>query len=216
MLGLSLPLIITRVITLVIAFSFHEFSHAAVANAFGDDTAKRAGRLTLNPIAHLDLFGTLLLIVAGFGWAKPVPVNPYQLQRKSPAALMWVSLAGPMSNFLLAILAAIPLRFEWVAYTGLTSEGLPTLYEFLFYFIVINLSLMLFNLIPIAPLDGEKIAEYVLPPSWGKALEKIAAYGPMVLMLVFFIGPRVGLDIFSGIITPVLSNLLSLMLGYNI
>jgi Zn-dependent protease len=105
--------LITRVITLLIAFTIHEFSHATVADRFGDDTPRLHGRLTLNPLAHLDIMGTLMLLVAGFGWAKPVPVNPYVLNRRSPSAMMWVSLAGPLSNFLLALLAVIPIRIGW-------------------------------------------------------------------------------------------------------
>ena len=96
--GLDAPTLIARVFVLMTAFSVHEFAHAWTANYFGDDTPGRYGRLTLNPLAHLDVMGSLMLIFVGFGWAKPVPVNPYALGRRSPAAFMWVSLAGPMSN----------------------------------------------------------------------------------------------------------------------
>src|SRR3990172_7086263 len=112
MLDLDLPSLLTRVFILVTAFSVHEFAHAWVANAFGDDTPRLNGRLTLNPAAHLDVMGSLMLLIAGFGWAKPVPVNPYLLRRRSPSALMWVSLAGPLSNLVMAALAALPLRFS--------------------------------------------------------------------------------------------------------
>lgn len=104
-----------RLIILFIVFPVHELAHALTADYFGDDTPRVNGRLTLNPLAHLDPIGSLLLLVAWFGWAKPVPVNPYTLQRKSPAALMWVSLAGPASNLLMAILAAIPFRLGLVS-----------------------------------------------------------------------------------------------------
>ena len=97
-------------IVLITAFSVHEFAHAWTANYFGDDTPRMNGRLTLNPLAHLDPIGSLMLIFAGFGWAKPVPVSLYALERRSPAAPMWVALAGPLSNFLMALLAAIPFR----------------------------------------------------------------------------------------------------------
>jgi len=95
--------IISSIVVLLVAFPIHEFAHAWTATQYGDDTPRQYGRLTLNPLAHLDLMGSLLLLVAGFGWAKPVPVNPYALQRRSPSAMMWVALAGPFSNLILAI-----------------------------------------------------------------------------------------------------------------
>ena len=107
MLNISPATMISRIITLLIAFTIHEFSHAWVADYFGDDTPRAHGRLTLNPAVHLDLMGTLMLLFAGFGWAKPVPVNPFVLRRRSPAAMMLVSVAGPLSNLLLAIFRPI-------------------------------------------------------------------------------------------------------------
>jgi Zn-dependent protease len=212
MLGLSVPVIITRIITLLVAFTTHEFAHAFTANAFGDSTARDQGRLTLNPLAHLDLVGSLLLLIGGFGWAKPVPVNPYTLQRRSPAALMWVSLAGPFSNFLLAILAAIPLRLGLLLYSE-SGSIFPSLYNFTYEFMAINLLLMLFNLIPIAPLDGDKIAEYFLPPAGVRILETIRPYGWVILIVMLFVLPRLGLDVFSWIIGQPLHNLIRLLLG---
>ena len=122
MLGLSVQDLISRIIVLVIAFSVHEFAHAFVANAYGDDTPRLNGRLTLNPLAHLDLMGSLLLVFAGFGWARPVPVNPYALSRRSSAALMLVALAGPMSNLGLAILPPSPCGWGW---SPLLQQRLP-------------------------------------------------------------------------------------------
>lgn len=213
MLGLSPATILSRIITLLIAFSVHEFAHAWTANAFGDDTPRNNGRLTLNPASHLDLMGTLMLLFAGFGWARPVPVNPYALRRRSPSALMWVSLAGPFSNFLLAAVAAIPLRFGLVAYSP-SSRGLfPTPFEFLFDFIFINLALMLFNLIPIAPLDGEKIAEYFLPPPLSRFMDTIRPYGPLILIALIVLGPMIGFNLLGWILGPAISALLNLLLG---
>lgn len=212
MLGLTIPLIFTRVVTLVIALSIHEFSHAWVANALGDDTPRLNGRLTLNPLAHLDLIGSLMLLVAGFGWARPVPVNPYNFRSKS-AGMMWVGLAGPLSNLLLAILASIPFRLgldlSWPVY----SRFFPSLSEFLYTFIIINLVLMLFNLIPIAPLDGEKILSHFLPPSLGDIFEHLRPYGPLLLMLVFFAAPALGFPILNWILSPALSGITHLLLG---
>jgi Zn-dependent protease len=211
LLGLTIPDLITYVIVLITAFSVHEFSHAWTANRFGDDTPRMNGRLTLNPLAHLDLIGSIMLLFAGIGWAKPVPVNPYALRRSSRAALMWVSLAGPLSNVFLAVLAAIPFRLGLVSSTYATGQILPTLPQFLSSFVYVNISLMLFNLIPLAPLDGEKVLEYFLPPNMAQVFEQIRPYGPMILMGLFVIGQFLGTNVLGWLIgTPAmqLSNFL--------
>jgi Zn-dependent protease len=213
MLGIAPDELIARLIVLAFAFTIHEFAHAWTADRFGDDTPRSNGRLTLNPLAHLDPIGSLMLLVAGFGWAKPVPINPYALGRSSPLAVMWVSLAGPLSNFIMAVLMAIPVRIA-IANPGLIDfAAQPFLLLLVEDFIVINLSLMLFNLLPIAPLDGSKIAMAVLPESWGRVVEQISNYGPIVLLLVVFLGPRLGIDILGWIITPVMTKLWMLLLG---
>ncbi len=204
--------LLTHLIVLVVALPFHEFAHAWTAYRFGDDTAKAQGRLTLNPLAHLDLIGSVLILTSGFGWAKPVPVNPYTLRRRSPSALMWVSLAGPMSNFLLAVLAAIPLRVL-LATGSLSIANSDKIFTFLSTFIIINLGLMLFNLIPIAPLDGEKIAEYFLPQRAADFMARMVPYGPILLMALLFLLPMLGLDVISTVIGPTLSNLYYLLIG---
>jgi len=212
----SLPELITFAIILLTAFPVHEFAHAWTANYFGDDTPRLNGRLTLNPLAHLDPLGSLMMILAGFGWAKPVPVNPYVLQRRSPAATMWVSLAGPMSNFLMAILAAIPFQLGLVAVEDIfkpTGTFLPSLPWFLYLFIYINLWLMLFNLLPLFPLDGEKVLGYFLPPPAARFLESIRPYGPMILMVIIFVLPFFGINIISQLIQPVFSALARLLIG---
>lgn len=213
--GLDPATLISRIVVLVVAFTIHEFAHAWTATKFGDDTPRLNGRLTLNPIVHLDPMGSLLLLFAGFGWARPVPVNPYALQRRSSAALMFVSLAGPLSNLMLAILAAIPFRLGLVSLAdSFTSIGfLPTPAKLLFEFILINLVLMLFNLIPIAPLDGDKIADYFFPASWSRVLDNIRPYGPVILISIVIIGPFFGLDIIGMILRPPLSALLNLLVG---
>jgi Zn-dependent protease len=213
MLGLSLPILISRIITLLIAMTVHEFCHAWVAVSFGDETPRLQGRLTLNPLRHLDPMGSILLLVAGFGWAKPVMINPYAFERKSPLALMWVSLAGPFSNFMLAAIAAIPFRFHLIPLVNGTSAIFPSFAEFLYDFMIINLTLMLFNLIPLAPLDGEKIAVSVLPPSWGRFLERIAPYSTYILLAVVFILPLVGVNLLSAAISPPLNSLMNLLAG---
>jgi Zn-dependent protease len=200
MLGLSFSTLLTRVITLVIALTVHEFSHAWVANELGDDTPRINGRLTLNPLAHLDVFGSLMLVLAGFGWAKPVPVNPYTLQRRTPAGMMLVSVAGPVSNLILAILAAIPVRMGLIGISANLNGLLPSLNQFFTEFIFINLLLLLFNIIPLFPLDGEKVLEYFLPQSGKEFLHRMRPISPFILMILMFIGPRFGLDIFRFLV----------------
>lgn len=212
MLGLSIPSLIANLISLFIALPMHEFAHAFTANAFGDDTPRANGRLTLNPLAHLDIFGSMMMILVGFGWAKPVPVNPSALNRRSPSALMWVSLAGPMSNFVMALLAAIPLRLNLIPYNP-SGEILPSAYILLVSFIWTNLVLALFNLIPVSPLDGDKIADYFAPPPMARVLDVIRPYGPFILLAVVLILPRLGFDVFGWIITPAISVLWQLIVG---
>ena len=205
--NLSVPILISRIITLLIAFTFHEFAHAASADALGDSTPRMHGRLTLNPMAHLDVMGTITLMFAGFGWAKPVPVNPYALRRKTSAGLMLVSLAGPASNLLLAVIAAIPLRLRWVPLVAGTSQILPTMGEFLLEFLFVNLALFLFNLIPLAPLDGEKVITFFLPKQWAEFYDRIRPYSPMILLAIIFVLPMFGLDLINLIIRQPLMSL---------
>jgi Zn-dependent protease len=207
-------MLISHLFVLLVAFTVHEFAHAWTANYFGDDTPRLNGRLTLNPLRHLDLMGSILLLVAGFGWAKPVPVNPYALARRSATAMMWVALAGPLSNLLMAVVAAIPFRLgimstleAQMAIIAEQSTILPTLPQLLYVFVSLNLLLMLFNLIPIFPLDGEKIADYLFPEPWSRALASIRPFGPLILMAVVFLG------VLGFIITPALTFLMGLLLG---
>lgn len=220
MLGLDPSTLFARIFVLLTAFSVHEFAHAFTANYFGDDTPRLNGRLTLNPLAHLDIIGSLMLVVAGFGWAKPVPINPYVLRRRSSSAVMWVSLAGPISNFLMAVLAASPFRLGLinvnVALYDAYARGahlFPTIPQLLWEFIFINLILMLFNLIPLAPLDGEKVLEFFLPPSLSRVFEDIRPYGPMILLALLFVLPYLGIDIIGGILRPPLEFLTRLLTG---
>ena len=199
MLNQPLSVLISRAITLVIAFTIHEFAHAWSADELGDDTPRANGRLTLNPLAHLDPIGSLLLLVAGFGWAKPVPINPYALERRTPAGPMLVAAAGPVSNLLLAIVAAIPFRMGLVQ-PSQAAGLMPTMASFLTEFIWINLILLFFNLIPVAPLDGEKVLEYFVPAGARSFLYQLRPYGPMLLLLLIFVGPLIGFDLLSLLI----------------
>lgn len=201
--------LVTILMTLVIAITVHEFAHAKVADFFGDTTPRAQGRVTLNPLRHLDPIGSLMMIVAGFGWGRPVPVNPYALSRRSPAALMWVSLAGPLSNMLLAVLAAVPLRLG-IASFARPAEYIPAPYEFLASFVFVNLFLMVFNLVPLAPLDGDKIAEYFFPPFLSRPLEIIRPYGSLVLILLLFVMPLLGFDFIGEVVAPPVDRLFQL------
>lgn len=177
---------------LFLAIILHEISHGVVALFFGDDTAKRAGRLTLNPIPHIDPFGSIILpamlTITGFGafgWAKPVPVNPANL-RNPRREMLFVGLAGPISNFVLMILAAVGARAAFGAYTGgaFRVADLPLTIQILLFFALANLILGLFNLLPIPPLDGSSLIERVLPRDWLPAWHRFRPYGILVLLLV--------------------------------
>ena len=195
----SLSTLLARVITLVVALTIHEFAHAWSADQLGDDTPRLQGRLTLNPLAHLDPIGSLMLLLAGFGWARPVQVNPYALRRANPAGMVIVAAAGPFSNLLLAILAAIPFR------AGLLNASLSAGFvsNLFLDFIWINLILLFFNLIPIFPLDGEKIADYFLPPQGQRVLNQLRPYGPIILMGLIVLGNFGSLNILNLLVgTP--------------
>jgi Zn-dependent protease len=203
MFGLSLE----RIITLVIAITVHEFAHAWTADQLGDDTPRLQGRLTLNPLKHLDPIGSIMLLLAGFGWGRPVLVNPYAVRRRTPAGMMLVAAAGPFSNLILAILASIPFQ------AGIFSLGLSNSFlTILFYdFIAINLVLLFFNLIPIFPLDGEKIAEYFLPPAGQDFLYRIRPYSPYILMALVLLGSFGTLNILGLLIGTPVNRLLQLL-----
>lgn len=196
-------------ITLVVSLTVHEFAHAWSAFQLGDDTAQRMGRLTLNPLKHLDPLGTIIMLAVGFGWAKPVPFDPYAVTRKTPAGVMLVAAAGPLSNLLMAIIASIPFQ------TGLfdnvvAGEGaLFYMASFLFTFIRLNLVLLFFNLIPVSPLDGEKVLTYFLPPSGQATMARIRPYGPMLLMLLLFAGQ----GFFSALILGPVNAILQLLVS---
>ncbi|KKS30611.1 MAG: Peptidase M50 [Candidatus Amesbacteria bacterium GW2011_GWA2_42_12] len=168
-----------QIISLVIALTIHEFSHAWMADHLGDPTPRLQGRLTLNPIRHLDPIGTLLLLVAGFGWGKPVEFDPYNLKRPQRDTTL-IALAGPVSNLLLATILAITLRTIGMA--------MPTFLISTFIFtIFMNITLAIFNLIPIHPLDGGKVLIGILPPETGKDLDLfLHQYGFIILIFLIF------------------------------
>lgn len=206
-------ILLARMITLVIAFTIHEYSHAFVATKLGDTTAQEAGRLTLNPLVHLDPVGTILLMVAGFGWAKPVPINPYRLQQSNKAGVVLVSIAGPISNLLLALLGAILVHLLRNFLPGATLANLNLLSYFLAVFISTNIILALFNMLPLPPLDGEKVLNFFLPAKWQNALEPIRRYGSIIVLVIFFLGPSIGINIFDWLISKPATAIFNFLVG---
>ncbi|WP_039944871.1 site-2 protease family protein [Thermicanus aegyptius] len=177
-LAFPLELIPYVAITLVIAFTVHEFAHAWTAYLFGDPTAKNQGRLTLNPLAHLDPIGTILIFIAGFGWAKPVPVNRFRLKRSRWAGVL-ISLAGPASNLLLAIIGLGIYLFG----QGVFSQQ-PWVEPFFHLFIYLNVVLFVFNLLPLPPLDGYRIIEDLVPTSTRVKMSQYEPYGAIIFLIL--------------------------------
>ena len=190
------------------ALSFHEFAHAWMASKCGDDTAARMGRLTLNPIAHLDVMGSMMILFVGFGWAKPVPVDSRNL-RDPRKDMMKVAAAGPISNLLLAMLAGMVWRL--LGGTGLFSNSnFPVL---IFYFTQINIALAVFNLIPVSPLDGSQIFSGYLMKTNPQLAWKIQSYGPQVLFGLILFGYVTGFSILSLIMKPFVNFFMLLFIG---
>ena len=187
---------------ILLALTFHEFTHAYVANRFGDDTAKRSGRLTMNPLAHLDPLGTIMIFIVHFGWAKPVPVNPYNL--KNPKQdMLWISAAGPLSNMLLALLSGLLLRFVNTMDIALQPNSVIEIFIIMIVLsLKINLALAIFNIIPIAPLDGSKILYGILPARFGKHMHLLERYGPIVLIGLIISSQFTGFSILGQLIWP--------------
>lgn len=217
MLGLSIPRILVRLIILCLGTPIHEWAHAWSAHQLGDDTASLQGRMTLNPIAHLDPIGSLLLLFSGFGWGKPVPVNPYRMRTNPRIGMAISAAAGPFSNFILAMLLAVPFRMRWVDLASAVINwrtGDFSIGALLLIAIEINLGLMIFNLIPVYPLDGEKILTGLLPPRWGDSLLRLRPYGMLIMAVLLFILPRIGLDLIGVVIAPAYGLLMSLLLFF--
>ena len=189
MLRMDPSLLITRIVTLLIAFTCHEFSHALAAVLLGDDTPKRDGRLSLNPLRHLDPWGSLLLIFAGFGWAKPVRVDPYAVTRL-------LLRSGIVPN-------VQPFGLSWMP---------RTIYA-LRQFIMINLSLLVFNLVPLRPLDGEKVLGYFIPSSFRGTWSRIQSYGQQILMLCFFLLPYLNINFAHDLVSGIAFSLYRMLTG---
>jgi Zn-dependent protease len=201
------------VVALIPAIVLHEVSHGWVADRMGDHTARLAGRLTLNPIKHVDPFGSVvlpgLLLLPHlfgrgtnpvFGYAKPVPINPQNLKHPDRQT-MWIALAGPGTNLILATAGALAFRFVGV---GAGEVG-----EFLFVFVAINVLLAVFNIMPIPPLDGSKVLARYLPPRARQVYRSWEPYGALFMLVIFFLFPGV----IFGIVDPIVTGLFTILVG---
>jgi Zn-dependent protease len=205
--GYDIRTIILAAPVIIFSLTVHEFFHAWTANRLGDPTARHMGRMTLNPMAHLDLFGTLMLFLSGFrfGWAKPVPVNPYNLRRPRRDDF-WVSAAGPLSNLGLArILAGANMIGHYEA-----------LDRIIFLSLMINTSLAFFNLLPLYPLDGSHIFRNILPEEYGPVLDQIYRVSPMVLILLIMSGFIFHVSIIWMILGPFVRGTVYLFAGIHL
>ena len=174
--GLPIEQLVGSIIALVVGLTFHEFSHAAVADSLGDHRPRAMGRLTLNPLPHIDPLGAIMLVVAGFGWAKPVMINPVAL-RNGRTGLAMVAAAGPIANVVVAVLAAVLFRV-----LDLAGVGATTVMTIIAWVVLLNMTLAVFNLLPIPPLDGYNVALAFLPPRQALFLSRYGQYGVFILL----------------------------------
>jgi Zn-dependent protease len=204
----ELPLIF---IVLAIAFSVHEFAHAFVAYKFGDPTAQKLGRLTLSPLKHLDPIGTIAILLIGFGWARPVPVNRYNFKNPRLAGIL-TTIAGPISNFLLAVIGIIlwNILYKVSINISVSPALFQTLDDFCRYFVSINVVLFVFNLIPLPPLDGYRIIEDLVSNDVRAKLSQFEAYGSVVfLILVLTPLDHYTIQPIFGVAVPAVSDFIS-------
>jgi Zn-dependent protease len=199
--------LIISVPAILFGLTIHEFMHGYVAYKLGDPTAKLAGRLTLNPLSHLDLIGTISLFLFRIGWAKPVPINPYNFSDIKKGVIL-TSLAGPLTNFLSALFFGIGYR--------LINPSSFFLDYLLRSFVLYNLILAFFNLLPIPPLDGSKIFMYILPYKYREYYMEVESYGFYILIGLIFIGSLIGIPILWGIISPFINFFYQIFTGRTI
>ena len=207
---------------LVTAITIHEFSHAMVANSLGDNTARRLGRLSPNPMKHLDPGGAIMMFIAGFGWGKPVPVDQHQLSRGHTDTAL-VAVAGPLSNLMFAFLLAIPFKTGILVpvslsldrmtrvMTGGLSSGIADILAIVIFF---NLLLGVFNLVPLAPLDGSRVLVGLVPSGRISDYNKLQRSGPAILVTVIMLDFALDLGILWGIAGPVVRTLTTAATGY--
>jgi len=193
------------------ALTIHEYFHGWTANKFGDPTAKLQGRLTLNPLAHIDILGALCFVFAHFGWGKPVPINPYNFKNPRRDNVL-VSFAGPASNFVSAFLFGVIFQLLRNA-TFIPMNVSTNLFNLLLSGIMMNLSLAFFNMIPLFPLDGSHILEGLLPSAMTQKYKEIERYSPFILLGLIIMGNYGGISIFSVVLGPPIHYFLRLFTG---
>ena len=200
------------IIAIVVAVTIHEFSHAIVADQLGDLTARKLGRLTLKPSAHLDPMGSIIFLVAGFGWGKPVPVVQNNIKKLNPQiGLALISLVGPGSNFIFSLLLAILIRFELIPNSVLNIDLVAS---FIFILINVNILLCVFNLLPLPPLDGFKVILGILPSRFSNSLSQMERYGAIPLFGILILDMTFNsINIFGTLIGTPVGFTLELMLN---
>ena len=226
----SIPMFIlffgSAVVALIAGVTFHEFSHAFVADRLGDHTARMMGRVSLSPARHLDPAGSMFMVLAGFGWGKPVPVNPMRLRNGPQTGRAMVAAAGPISNIILAALAGLPIQLGlvdwWNPLTRPFSLDQWGANEYISLFlgamIFFNLVLAVFNLLPLSPLDGFAVAIGILPRDLSISVARLERYGPLVLMLLLLL-PLVSsgnISILHEILSPIINGLSKIIDGHSI
>ena len=207
---LRLPMEVLIILLPILIFSlcFHEFSHAYIAYRLGDHTAARNGRLTLNPLAHLDPIGSLMILFVGFGWAKPVPVNPVNFSNPR-VDMMKVAFAGPASNLMLALLSGLIIRLI-NTFDIMTNDSMDLIIT---YFMFINIMLAVFNMIPIAPLDGSQIFGSIISKYNSELAWKLQMYGPKILLGLILFGIITKISILGLIMNPFINLFMYLFAG---
>jgi Zn-dependent protease len=210
--------LVMYMVPVILSITVHEYAHAFASFRLGDDTAARLGRMTLNPIAHIDLFGTIIIPAIGllwnvpfFGWAKPVPFNPVRFTRtmRMKYSTLIVALAGPISNLLLAVMVALAGRMILKAHAGgmeMSGVVVNPLFEFITKLILINVSLAIFNFLPVPPLDGSKILYGILPDSAYPVIEFLEKYSFVFFVAILLVG--------GSFVGPPISALLKMFYGF--
>lgn len=204
MLGdLSLDVLLGRMLVIILGIPIHEWAHCWVASLLGDETPGMEGRLTLNPLAHLDPIGTLMILMTGFGWGKAARVNPYGMRRVSNPrmGMALTALAGPLSNVIQAMILAIPIRLILRGWLPVNLD--EWMWNVLVAAISVNVGLATFNLLPFPPLDGSRILAGIAPGPIAGFIESLEPYAGMILMAVLFILPQMGFNLVVWMVTPI-------------
>ncbi len=219
--GVDLLSLFYLLVALLVALSFHESSHALVAGWLGDDTPRKMGRLSLNPLAHLDPIGALMILIVGVGWGKPVAISAEKLRPGPKLGMALVAIAGPISNLLLAFVLALPIRFHWVLFTPqrIFTLGGKNIYfstgVLLELLVTINILLALFNLIPISPLDGSRLWQIVLPNRWYYVWVRYEIIGVFIVVGLVLADVWLNTGILSNLLLPPLRLLWTPIVGWG-